>query len=206
MNPQPGCVGGIYEIKLEEKCKFYNCYPRSQERCWLQIPDLSLTWGFEDYIIQEMKTQAQRRKMARGLQDKVVCFLKKNSGARKWDLPIRREEGILLPMRCSVAQSCPTLCDPMDPTLTPTGLLCPWEFSRQEYWSGLPCPAPGDLPHPGIEPALLTSPILAGRFFTTSATWEAPAHRRSEITGRVHNRDLIRTGPGSLRAQLVSNG
>ena len=31
-------------------------------------------------------------------------------------------------------------------------LLCPWEFSRQEYWSGLPCPPPGDLPNPGIEP------------------------------------------------------
>ena len=46
-------------------------------------------------------------------------------------------------------------------------------FSRQEYWSGLPCPPPGDLPHPGIEPASLMSPTLAGRFFTTNATWEA---------------------------------
>ena len=41
-------------------------------------------------------------------------------------------------------------------------------FSRQEYWSGLPCPAPGDLPDPGIKPTSLTSPTLAGRFFTTS--------------------------------------
>ena len=47
-------------------------------------------------------------------------------------------------------------------------------FSRQEYWSGLPCPPPGDLPDSGIEPASLTSRALAGRFFTTSATWEAP--------------------------------
>ena len=31
-------------------------------------------------------------------------------------------------------------------------LLCPWGFSRQEYWSGLPCPPPGDLPNSGIEP------------------------------------------------------
>ena len=46
-------------------------------------------------------------------------------------------------------------------------------FSRQEYWSGLPCPPPGDLPHPGIEPESLTSPALAGGFFTTSAAWEA---------------------------------
>ena len=40
-------------------------------------------------------------------------------------------------------------------------------FSRQEYWSGLPLPSPGDLPNPGIEPASLASPSLAGRFFTT---------------------------------------
>ena len=46
-------------------------------------------------------------------------------------------------------------------------------FSRQEYWSGLPGPPPGYLPDPGIEYASLTSPELADRFFTTSATWEA---------------------------------
>ena len=46
-------------------------------------------------------------------------------------------------------------------------------FSRQESWSGLPCPPPGDLPDPRIEPASLTSPGLAGRFFTANTTWEA---------------------------------
>ena len=46
-------------------------------------------------------------------------------------------------------------------------------FSRQEYWNGLPCPSPGDLPNPGIESMSLLSPALAGRFFTTSTTWEA---------------------------------
>ena len=45
-------------------------------------------------------------------------------------------------------------------------------FSRQEHWSGVPCPPPEDLPDPGIEPLSLTSPALAGRFFTTSTTWE----------------------------------
>ena len=47
-------------------------------------------------------------------------------------------------------------------------------FSKQEYWSGLPCPPPGDLPDPGIEPTSLMSFALAGRFFTISTTWEAP--------------------------------
>ena len=47
-------------------------------------------------------------------------------------------------------------------------------FSRQEYWSGLPLPTPEDLPDPGIKPASPKSPALAGGFFTTSTTWEAP--------------------------------
>ena len=46
-------------------------------------------------------------------------------------------------------------------------------FSRQEYWSGLPCPPPGNLPIQEIEPKSLRYPALAGRFFTTSPTWEA---------------------------------
>ena len=46
-------------------------------------------------------------------------------------------------------------------------------LSRQEYWSGLPCSPPGDLPDPGIESLFLMSPALADRFFTTSTTWEA---------------------------------
>ena len=41
------------------------------------------------------------------------------------------------------------------------------EFSRQEYWSGLPFPSPGDLPDLGIKPVFLASPALAGGFFTT---------------------------------------
>ena len=43
-------------------------------------------------------------------------------------------------------------------------------FSRQGYWSGLPCPSLGDLPDPGIEPTSLMSPALASGFLTTSAT------------------------------------
>ena len=50
-------------------------------------------------------------------------------------------------------------------------------FSRQEYWSRLLCTPPGNLPGPGIESTFILTfllfPALAGRFFTTSATWEA---------------------------------
>ena len=47
-------------------------------------------------------------------------------------------------------------------------------FSRQEYWSGLLRPHPGDLPDPGIETSSLMSP-LAGGFFTTNTIWEGPS-------------------------------
>ena len=46
-------------------------------------------------------------------------------------------------------------------------------FSRQEYWSELPCPSPSDLPDSGSNPCLVYLPALAGGFLTTSATWEA---------------------------------
>ena len=47
-------------------------------------------------------------------------------------------------------------------------------FSRQEYWSGWPFSSPGDLPDLEIEAVSLTSPALAGRYFSSSTTWEAP--------------------------------
>ena len=51
----------------------------------------------------------------------------------------------------------------------PVALQAPlsMEFSRQEYWSGFPCPPPGELPDPGFEPMSLASVALSGRFFTT---------------------------------------
>ena len=53
------------------------------------------------------------------------------------------------------------------------------EFSRQEYWSGLPFPPPGDLPDPGIEPA---SSALAGGFFTPEPAGELPVEADSLLT------------------------
>ena len=71
---------------------------------------------------------------------------------------------------CVCAQSCPTLCDPLDRTRqAPLSL----GFSRQEHCSRLLCPSPGDLPNPGIEPTSPEYPALAGGFFTTSIPWEA---------------------------------
>ena len=47
-------------------------------------------------------------------------------------------------------------------------------FPRQEEWSGLPFPSPGDLPNPGMKTMSLMSPMLAGKFLTMSATWKPP--------------------------------
>ena len=69
-------------------------------------------------------------------------------------------------------QSCLTLCNPMN--CSPPGSLS-MGFSRQEHWSGSPYSPSGHLPDAGMEPESLMSPALAGRFLTTSATWEALA-------------------------------
>ena len=64
-------------------------------------------------------------------------------------------------------RSCLTLCDPMDYSLPGSSVV---RFSRQDYWSGLPCPLPGECANPGIKPVSLMSSALAGGFFTTSTT------------------------------------
>ena len=83
---------------------------------------------------------------------------------------------------CMQLQSYLTLFDPMD--CSPPA---PWsvEFSRQEYWSGLPFPSPGELPHPGTEPASLLSPALAGGFFTTRATRRPDKHLKQWLLNPV---------------------
>ena len=78
---------------------------------------------------------------------------------------------------CSVASVMSSSLQPHG--LYPTRLLCLWGLSRQEYWSGLPCPPLGDLPHPGIKTMTLMSPVLAGRFFTT------------EPLGKPHYHDMF---------------
>ena len=84
---------------------------------------------------------------------------------------------------CLVAESCLTLCNPMD--CSPPGSSIHGILSRQEYWSGLPCPSPGDLPNPRTEPMSLMSPTLAGRFFTSWATWEVRGKFRSVQVNRL---------------------
>ena len=86
-----------------------------------------------------------------------------------WYVHKHRDSKARLCVQAKSLQSFPTLCDPMV-CQAPLSM----GFSRQEYWSGLLCPPPADLSDPEIESASLMSLALAGGFFTTSATWDAP--------------------------------
>ena len=95
-----------------------------------------------------------------------------DSSSVRWDYNTIRQS------RCNMVRMHAKLlsCVWLFETLWTVALQAPLSmgFSRQEYWNGLPCPPPGDLPNTGVKPTSLTSPELAGRFFTTGDTWEQP--------------------------------
>ena len=87
---------------------------------------------------------------------------------------------------CFVTKLYPTLCNPWTAVCQAPQSM---GFFRQEYWSGLPFPSPGDLPNPGIEPA---SPALAGGFFTTEPPGKSTVLYIQEMvnTKKVHRLHL----------------
>ena len=79
---------------------------------------------------------------------------------------------------CYWAQSCSTLCGPVDiASQAPLSMA----FSRQEYWGGLTCPPPEDLPEPRIKLMSLMSPALAVGFFTTGTTWKCQREKDQSL-------------------------
>ena len=74
-------------------------------------------------------------------------------------------------LRAKSLQPCLALCYPMDCNASGSSVS---GFSGQEYWSGLPCLPPGNLPDQGVEPESLIPPAMAGGFFPTSAGWDTP--------------------------------
>ena len=71
---------------------------------------------------------------------------------------------------CVCVRACSVMSDSATPwTVAPQASLS-MGFPRQEYWSGLSFPIPGDVPNPGIKPTSPASPALAGEFFTTEST------------------------------------
>ena len=101
------------------------------------------------------------------------------------------------------------------------GMMCKIPSSIQEHWSGLPCPPPGDLSDPGIEPTSLLSPAWQAGCFTTAVTWEAHGSWKTEgfpklplsqgsLTPQQHRvsaagRTETRPSPKPSRASLITS-
>ena len=76
-------------------------------------------------------------------------------------------------------------------------------FSRQEYSSGLPCPPPGDLPDPGIEPKSLK---FVGGLFTSSTTWEVHVLKKTDTISAKPNRPIqMKFDTGLEEARCMQN-
>ena len=94
---------------------------------------------------------------------------------------------------CLLTHLCLT---PWDPTnYSPLGSSVHEIFSRQEYWSSLPFPIPGDPPDPGIKPTSLASPALAGGFFTTAPSGKPQSWTELEFKPRcvIFSDRILRT-------------
>ena len=96
-------------------------------------------------------------------------------------------------MRTKLLQSCLTLCIPLDCSQSGSSVH---DILQAQILERLPCPAPGDLPNPALQHASLISPVLAGGFFTTSATWEIRQYLDTFIL-------FIREGNGTHSSTLA---
>ena len=119
---------------------------------------------------------------------------------------------------CCAVLSCSVVSDSLWPHgLQPARLLCPWGFSRQEYWSGLPCPLPGDRPNPGMEPR---SPALQVDFLPSEPPGKlkntgvgSPSLLQRNFLTQESNRGLLHcrrilyqfSYPGSPNPELPDN-
>ena len=113
-------------------------------------PDFNIT-VIQFYVPTSNAEEAEVEWFYEDLQDllelippKDVLFI-----IEDWNAKVGSQETPGSEVKSEVAQSCPTLCDPMDCSLPGSSVQ---GFSRQEYWSGLPFPSPGDLPDPETEP------------------------------------------------------
>ena len=104
-------------------------------------------------------------------------------------LPVKNEHSTSAWRQNEIAQSCPTLYDPMESSLHQAPPYM--GFSRQEYWSGLPFPSPGNLPNPGIKPR---SPASIDRRFTICSTREVQ-HLAIQLAGHLAPLPQLTTRP-----------
>ena len=165
---------GMCEIKEQEQFNVAKMRKFGKTREWQNIKlrgRLKLDQEFEFYFIGNAKllnlgkesTHKDYREDSFSPSERVACRLERWIG--EW-------KRVSLVVQCLVAQSCLTLCHPVDCSLPGSS---PWGFSRQEYWSGLPCPPPGDLPNLGIEPR---SPMLEADSLPSEPLGDQPGQLR----------------------------
>ena len=107
----------------------------------------------------------------------------------------------IVPVCAKLLQSCPTLCGPTDLARHAALSL---GFSRQEYWSGLPCPPPGDHPNPGIEMASLMSLALAIGSLPLGSQFIVP--NQHYVWDSVFYGFLLTTKQDRIRIKVVTSG
>ena len=118
------------------------------------------------FVLDHMEGRGEKKKCSSSLQELGVI-----AGEARWhSWDTSRGCRVWVSAVCWVVQLCPLFATPL--TVAHQASLS-MGFSRQEYWSGLPCSPPRDLPNSGIEPECLMSAALADEFLTTGATWES---------------------------------
>ena len=124
---------------------------------WEQVCKSLRQWGAHILYILRRKSLTRKGSLERCLSVKGWTAQGKAKGTGELGKEANKENKVGHGIRAkvpretvSVVQSCPALCDRIDWVCSPPSSLS-MGFSRQEYWSGLPCLSPGDLPDPGIE-------------------------------------------------------
>ena len=148
----------IHMEQIKSNFPYYGLSQRMAQRPFLPPTSSSFTFALNFSIFQ------QREARGRG-----------SPGSARARIPSREHSWRRCLMGHSILRGNACLCAQSFDSATPWTVArqapVSMGFFRQEYWSGLPFPSPGDLLNPGIEPTSLRSPVLAGRFL--SATWEA---------------------------------
>ena len=165
-SPQHSSVQGIFQTRILEEVAISFSRETSPSKDWTWLSCIAGSLLHCKWILYQLSHQGSptlwlasfiQHKSSQGLccstYQYFILFI------AKWYFIVW-----ILCCAVSVTQLCPTPCSPM--TVTYQAPLS-MEFSKQEYWSRLPFPTPGDLPNPEIKLVSLTFPALADGFFTT---------------------------------------
>ena len=150
----------------------------------LSVSHFRCVWLFCDPMdCSLLGSSVHRIPQARILEWVAIPYSRGSSWPRDWTRVSHTADRFFIVWATSAMLSCSVMSDSLRPQgLQPARLLCPREFSRQEYWNGLPCPPPGDLAIPGIELNCRWILYPLSHQGSPWATREAPKHINSMCT------------------------